>query len=69
MSKDLTLAECFAADLNLSLRCCQYPELSEGVRALLIDKDKNPRWTYEKIKDIPAELLTWFFTPLKNLSK
>ncbi len=69
MSKDLTLAECFAADLNLSLRCCQYPELSEGVRALLIDKDKNPRWTYENIKDIPAELLTWFFTPLKSLSK
>lgn len=69
MSKDLTLAECFAADLNLSLRCCQYPELSEGVRALLIDKDKNPRWTYENINDIPAELLTWFFTPLKSLSK
>jgi enoyl-CoA hydratase/carnithine racemase len=69
MSKDLTLAECFAADLNLSLRCCQYPELSEGVRALLIDKDKNPRWTYENINDIPAELLTWFFSPLKNLSK
>ena len=65
LSKDLSLADCFASELNLSLRCCQYPELSEGVRALLVDKDKTPRWAYENIKDIPAELLTWFFTPVK----
>jgi len=65
LSKDLSLADCFASELNLSLRCCQYPELSEGVRALLVDKDKTPRWAYENIKDIPAELLTWFFTPVE----
>ena len=68
LSKDLSLADCFASELNLSLRCCQYPELSEGVRALLVDKDKTPRWAYENIKGIPAELLTWFFTPVENLS-
>ncbi|ARD42866.1 enoyl-CoA hydratase/isomerase family protein [Colwellia sp. PAMC 21821] len=65
LSKDLSLADCFASELNLSLRCCQYPELSEGVRALLVDKDKTPRWAYENINDIPAELLTWFFTPVE----
>tara|TARA_R110000744_G_scaffold379953_2_gene499285 strand:- start:186 stop:1352 length:1167 start_codon:yes stop_codon:yes gene_type:complete len=68
-SKNLTLAECFAAEFNLSLRCCQYPEFSEGVRALLVDKDKSPQWAYANIHDIPAELVKWFFTPVENLGK
>lgn len=66
-SKNYSLAECFLSELNLSLRCCQYPEFSEGVRALLVDKDKKPQWAYNHIEDIPAELLDWFFTPIKNL--
>lgn len=69
LSKNFTLAQCFASELNLSLRCCQYPEFSEGVRALLVDKDKKPRWCYDNIDDIPAELLTWFFTPIEHLDK
>ena len=68
ISKDFTLEQCFASELNLSLRCCQYPEFSEGVRALLVDKDKSPRWQYENINDIPAERLAWFFTPVEKLN-
>lgn len=68
LSKDFTLEQCFASELNLSLRCCQYPEFSEGVRALLVDKDKSPRWQYENINDIPAERLAWFFTPVEKLN-
>ncbi|MGB1262240.1 MAG: enoyl-CoA hydratase/isomerase family protein [Cognaticolwellia sp.] len=68
-SKQFTLAQCFASEYNLSLRCCQYFEFSEGVRALLVDKDKKPRWTYAGIEDIPAELVHWFFTPIESLSK
>ena len=68
LSKDFTLEQCFASELNLSLRCCQYPEFSEGVRALLVDKDKSPSWQYENINDIPAEGLAWFFTPVEKLN-
>ena len=64
MSKHFTLAECFSSELNLSLRCCQYQEFSEGVRALLVDKDKKPQWAYDDIKEIPIELLDWFFIPI-----
>ena len=63
-STHFTLAECFSSELNLSLRCCQYQEFSEGVRALLVDKDKRPQWAYDDIKEIPIELLDWFFIPL-----
>lgn len=65
-SKDFTLAECFASELNLSLRCCQYPEFSEGVRALLVDKDKTPNWRYENINNVPEETVDWFFTPFTS---
>jgi enoyl-CoA hydratase/carnithine racemase len=65
VSKGFSLAECFSSELNLSLRCCQYSELSEGVRALLVDKDKNPLWAFDNIDDIPAELINWFFTPVE----
>jgi enoyl-CoA hydratase/carnithine racemase len=65
-SKGFNLTECFSSELNLSLRCCQYQEFSEGVRALLVDKDKKPQWAYDDINDIPAELLDWFFTPIAS---
>jgi len=63
-SKDYTLAQCFISELNLSLRCCQQSEFSEGVRALLVDKDKNPQWRYKDINDISHKEVEWFFEPL-----
>ena len=68
-SKSFTLAQCFASEYNLSLRFCQHQEFSEGVRALLVDKDKKSRWAFDDIKDIPVELVNWFFTPITHLEK
>jgi enoyl-CoA hydratase/carnithine racemase len=63
-SENYTLAQCFKSELNLSLRCCQQKEFSEGVRALLVDKDRNPQWRYKKINDIDDKIIEWFFVPL-----
>jgi enoyl-CoA hydratase/carnithine racemase len=63
-SKEYTLAQCFESELNLSLRCCQQTEFSEGVRALLVDKDKSPQWRYSNINDIDHKIIEWFFKPL-----
>ena len=62
--KNYTLAQCFESELNLSLRCCQQTEFSEGVRALLVDKDKSPQWRYKNINDIEHKIIAWFFKPL-----
>jgi enoyl-CoA hydratase/carnithine racemase len=62
--KSHTLEQCFESELNLSLRCCQQNEFSEGVRALLVDKDKNPQWRYQDINDIDHKIIEWFFKPL-----
>jgi len=63
-SKTYTLAQCFDSELNLSLRCCQQSEFSEGVRALLVDKDKKPKWQYKDINEIDNKIVEWFFHSL-----
>lgn len=39
-----SLAEAFADELTLSVNCVLRGDFIEGVRALLIDKDKQPHW-------------------------
>ncbi|WP_227672910.1 enoyl-CoA hydratase/isomerase family protein [Psychrobacter lutiphocae] len=42
---NLSLTEVMALETNVALHCVNYPDFSEGVRALLIDKDRNPQWS------------------------
>ncbi|MDR5865977.1 enoyl-CoA hydratase/isomerase family protein [Halomonas koreensis] len=47
------LADAFRDELGLSVQCCRRGDLAEGVRALLIDKDKQPRWSHDDVADVP----------------
>lgn len=38
------LRQCLAAELELVLRVVRHPDFAEGVRAMVIDKDRAPRW-------------------------
>ena len=53
LSQDLSLAECFKLELGLSVNSCAKGDFSEGVRALLIDKDRNPQWQFSDVASIP----------------
>jgi enoyl-CoA hydratase/carnithine racemase len=39
-----TLKQCLEAEFNLVLRVTRHPDFAEGVRAMVIDKDRNPKW-------------------------
>ncbi|MCX6022467.1 MAG: enoyl-CoA hydratase/isomerase family protein [Chloroflexi bacterium] len=41
----LSAAEVFALELGLAYQFCRHPDFREGVRALLIDKDNQPKWS------------------------
>ena len=56
------LAEIFQAEIQLATNIVRHPEFAEGVRALLIDKDRNPGWQYQASRDIPPAVLDGFFT-------
>jgi len=40
----------------------RHPEFAEGVRALLVDKDRSPAWTYADLASVPAAVVDTFFT-------
>lgn len=44
-AKKLSLEQVLYMEYNLSLHCVNNPDFREGVRALLIDKDRNPKWS------------------------
>ena len=57
LGTEMTLAEVFKFELGLSVNCCAKADFAEGVRALLIDKDRNPNWLYKDVASVPNELL------------
>jgi enoyl-CoA hydratase len=40
-----TLEDCLARELELAVRTAREPDFHEGVRALLVDKDRRPAWS------------------------
>ncbi len=57
-----SLAEVLRAELVASLACAARPDLAEGIRALLIDRDKQPKWRPARVADVTAESIDGFFT-------
>ena len=53
----------FLSEFQLATNVIRYPEFAEGVRALLIDKDKSPQWKFKHFSDVPCSELEHFFTP------
>ena len=47
-----TLPQCLAAELELTRRATRHPDFAEGVRAMVIDKDRTPRWDPDTLEDL-----------------
>ena len=60
----LGLAQVLELDLVVARQCQRHPDFPEGVRALLIDKDKSPRWSPARAADVTPALVEEFFSPL-----
>jgi enoyl-CoA hydratase len=50
----LDLRAALAAELRLTRHVTQHPDLAEGVRAMVVDKDKKPRWTPPRVDQVDA---------------
>jgi len=60
-ARHLSLAQVFRLEHDVSLHCCTQPEFAEGIRALLIDKDRKPRWQPALLADVSAEVIEAHF--------
>ncbi|GBL02740.1 enoyl-CoA hydratase/isomerase family protein [Glaciecola sp. KUL10] len=63
---ELSLAECFEQETNMVFQSLFNGEFCEGVRALLIDKDKSPRWHFDSPESVPKEVIDSFFSFFKD---
>ena len=61
-TRHCSLREVFQSEVQLATNVVRYPEFAEGVRALLLDKDRNPAWAYKSTREVPEALLDGFFT-------
>ncbi|MGE8327434.1 enoyl-CoA hydratase/isomerase family protein [Pseudomonas urmiensis] len=62
--RHLGLEDCFAMELHLDRQWFEYGDLIEGVRALIIDKDKQPRWNPPSLKQLQQARVDQFFEGL-----
>ncbi|XP_040213099.1 3-hydroxyisobutyryl-CoA hydrolase, mitochondrial isoform X3 [Rana temporaria] len=60
----LTLQEVLTMEYRLSQACMRGHDFYEGVRAVLIDKDQNPKWKPERLEDVTNEYLDSCFASL-----
>lgn len=47
-----TLEQCQAEELAMTRHATRHPDFLEGVRAMVVDKDRMPRWSPARIEDI-----------------
>jgi enoyl-CoA hydratase/carnithine racemase len=48
----LSLRDALAAELALTRQVTRHPDFAEGVRAMVVDKDRQPRWSPEAIEAV-----------------
>lgn len=57
LAHGMTLEQCLDLDMRLLKHFLQGSDLYEGIRALLIDKDKHPHWQYADWRAVPYGLV------------
>jgi len=63
--RNLPLADCFAQELHLDYQWFAKGDFMEGVRALIIDKDKQPRWNPATLDELAPPRVQAFFAGFK----
>jgi enoyl-CoA hydratase len=57
----------FAQDYRIALACIAGHDFIEGIRAAIIDKDRNPRWRPETIEAVTGEIVDRHFHSVGEL--
>lgn len=60
--KHLSLADAYRVEWVAGLMCASHGDFAEGIRALLIDKDKQPKWNPATLNEATEAWVEKFFT-------
>lgn len=56
-----SLEECLVREYRAALEVFASDDFREGVRAAVIDKDRNPKWSPPRVEDVTPEILAPYF--------
>ena len=59
----MSLAEVFRLEYQASLGLCAHTDFTEGIRAVLVDKDRNPQWNPATLADITPAFVNEHLRP------
>ncbi len=59
-----SLEECLVREYRAALEVFRSDDFREGVRAAVIDKDRNPKWSPPRIEDVTPEMIAPYFAEI-----
>jgi enoyl-CoA hydratase len=59
-----SIEQCLALEYRFSHRVLEGHDFLEGVRAAVIDKDRNPQWKPDRLEDITPDMVDTMLGPL-----
>ncbi|MCA1196068.1 enoyl-CoA hydratase/isomerase family protein [Saccharopolyspora sp. 6V] len=65
-SRPETLEAALDQEFRIALRCLTAGDFVEGVRATLVDKDRDPKWSPNALDEVTEEHVQRFFAPLEQ---
>ncbi|XP_070504201.1 3-hydroxyisobutyryl-CoA hydrolase, mitochondrial-like [Chironomus tepperi] len=67
LGKSMSLDDCLKMEYRVAVHhFTGIGDFSEGVRALLIDRDNNPQWKFKALHEVTDEYMDQFFKPLDD---
>jgi len=61
------LEQSFQQDYRIALACIAGHDFIEGIRATIVDKDRNPAWRPDRLEDVTADIVDRHFKPVGAL--
>ncbi|MBY4628828.1 enoyl-CoA hydratase/isomerase family protein [Rhizobium croatiense] len=61
--RSASLAECLGRELGACLQMLDNPDFFEGIRAAVIDKDRNPKWSPASVEAVETAAVERFLKP------
>jgi enoyl-CoA hydratase len=62
--KAASLEECLVREYRAALEVFRSDDFREGVRAAVINKDRNPKWSPPRVEDVTSEMIAPYFAEI-----
>ena len=64
LGRDMDFNACMVMEYRMSQACMAGREFYEGVRAMLVDKDRSPKWEPDALTAVTEDMVNAYFAPL-----